>query len=137
MVASSPEADRQSGCFVHDPEAYPSTTSTATISCRRPLRPAKGFSTASSSIPTVGKLTSSHPSTSQTNPLLFEAAPSRLPQPEPHEDAIELVVRMPDGKREVFRLASSLSLQVGFSQGLGLTVMGAVIVLYFEISKGS
>ncbi|TPP60138.1 UBX domain-containing protein 2 [Fasciola gigantica] len=110
----SPVGGAQSDCFLYDPEAYPSTTSTATISCRRPLRATRDRTTtsySSSVISTVNSIASMNASTSKTNSVPCELSPPRLPEPKPHEDTIELAMRMPDGQREVYRLASSLTLQ--------------------------
>ncbi|VDP85155.1 unnamed protein product [Echinostoma caproni] len=111
---SSPDLDspgRKSDCFIFDPEAYPSTTSTATISCRRPLRPSSMTTIHDAAITATSTARGAvSAEVSQTDHATLDTS-VRLPVPEPNEEVFELAVRMPDGHREVFRLASTLTLQ--------------------------
>ncbi|KAA3678124.1 uncharacterized protein DEA37_0000999, partial [Paragonimus westermani] len=106
-VDDSDDDNTDPDCFIFDPDATypPSRSSTAIISSRRPLRPTgTACVTSSASVQSPACQTNSRHGGeihSEIHPLLV---------PKSNEEAVELAVRLPNGTREVLRLAPSLPL---------------------------
>ncbi|KAF6778414.1 hypothetical protein AHF37_02910 [Paragonimus kellicotti] len=106
-VDDSDDDNTDPDCFIFDPDATypPNRSSTAIISSRRPLRPT-GTACVSSSASVQPPVC--HVDPRHAKEVDLEIHPLLVPKS--NEEAIELVVRLPNGTREVLRLASSLPL---------------------------
>ncbi|KAF5403455.1 hypothetical protein PHET_03112 [Paragonimus heterotremus] len=106
-VDDSDDDNTDPDCFIFDPDAThpPSRSSTAIISSRRPLRPT-GTACVTSSASVQPPVCQADPRHTEEVDLEFYP----LPVPKLNEEAVELVVRLPNGTREVLRLTPSLPL---------------------------